>query len=447
MKRLVLGLLAITYFTANAQEDKYGATPEIQEKCKQNISLYREFRDQKNYDDAIGPWREAVEICPKAAKTLYIDGAKFYKYEIKKEKSDAARRDSLVNELLALYDKRIEHFGQKATVLGYKGNDAFRYKGSKNPEIAYEILKEAIEAGKASTHPAFMDSYYRAMFETMKKELVTKTEVLEEYIVLSEYMDAGKEAAQAKGKQKLIDAYDKAAANMSEYFVLIATCDDIEAIAGEKFEAAPDDLDNVKKLMKILAKRECTDGDVFTKVAAKLNELDPSHESAYALTLSYLKQGQYGKAVSTGKQAIEMGGDELSNSQKLDYYLATASAAIGSGQASTAATYARKAAAIDANNGKAYLLIGDAIATSAKSCAEGEFNQKAIYWLAVDYYQKAKRVDQSVAATANGKIGAYKQRFPDNKLMFQYGYTEGSAKMKEPIKFGCWINESVMPRM
>src|SRR5690606_30016402 len=81
MKSIALIVLFVgSSFLAAAQD--YGATPEIQEKCKQNLSLYREYRDQKLYEEAIGFWRQAVNICPKAAKTLYTDGVTFYRHMI-----------------------------------------------------------------------------------------------------------------------------------------------------------------------------------------------------------------------------------------------------------------------------------------------------------------------------------------------------------------------------
>ena len=89
-------------------------------KCLESLSLYIEFFKQKNYNDAIVGWRQAVEICPKSRKSLYINGSKMYKSFIKEEK-DPAKRDLLVDTLLALYDKRIENFGQEGYVLGEKG--------------------------------------------------------------------------------------------------------------------------------------------------------------------------------------------------------------------------------------------------------------------------------------------------------------------------------------
>ena len=63
-------------------------------------------------------------------------------------------------------------------------------------------------------------------------------------------------------------------------------------------------------------------------------------------------------------------------------------------------------------SGDAYLLIGDAIASSAVSCDDGKLGTAGAYWLATDYFAKAKSVDSSVADKANQKIASYSKQFP-----------------------------------
>lgn len=441
-KSIALAICAVAGLSVTqAQDAKYGETPEIQQKCKENISLYREFRDQKDYDSAYEPWKQAVTICPLSALSLYTDGAKFLKDRIKDNK-DAAQEKVLIDSLMWVYDTRIANFGDEGKVLGYKAIDVLTVE--KDAVKAYYVFKKAVGLTKETTIAPVIDLYYRSMFEALKVDSVTKTDMLEEYLVLAEYLSLGMDNA----PESRLESYEKVKSNLDEIFVLIATCEDIEWIAKARFADAPNDLDNVKKLMKILAKRDCTDGDIFTKVASKLNELDPSHESAYALSLSMLKKANYSEALKFSKQAIELAGENVSKETKIDYNLAAASAAIGSGQGSTAASFARKVLTYDSGNGKAYLIIGDAIAASAPNCGDDEVTQKAGYWLAVDYYQKAKANDSSVASAANAKISAYSKRFPDKKLLFQYNYMDASGNLKkEPVKIGCWINESTMPRL
>ena len=67
--------------------------------------------------------------------------------------------------------------------------------------------------------------------------------------------------------------------------------------------------------------------------------------------------------------------------------------------------------------------------------------QKAIYWLAVDYLNKAKSIDPSVADKANSKIASYKKYFPTKEDCFFKGIKEGQT-----VEVGCWIGESTKAR-
>ena len=59
-KFLVLIVAILAVFSVSAQ-GKYGAD---EQKCKENLSMFREYYKQKNYDDAYNPWRWAYVNCP-----------------------------------------------------------------------------------------------------------------------------------------------------------------------------------------------------------------------------------------------------------------------------------------------------------------------------------------------------------------------------------------------
>lgn len=435
---LGLGVFGLTSLNTFAQDEtKYGATPEDQQSCKEKLSLYREYRDQKLYDDAFTPWKAACAICPKSAKTLYTDGVKFYTSKINKEK-DEAKKQEYVDALLAVYDARIENFGEKAKVLGKKAQSTFKYN-SAEPMIAVELFKQSISERKGKSDPSVLSTYYLALYTAVVKEQAQKEELISEYLVVSDYLDAG----MSKANEKYVTYYKQAKDAVDELFIKVAECSEVEAIAVKQFEANPTDVETLKKLSVILQKRDCIDAEIYEKVAGKLNELEPSATASYGLGVYMLKKGRYGEALTFLEKAVDLVEDE---DDKLKYLLAASGAAIATGKYASGASFARKALSLDPNNGRAYLSIGQAIAASANSCGDNDFTRKAVYWLAVDYFVKAKNVDSSVSSDANKLINAYTARFPDKTVKFQYGYTEGSPKMKEPIKIGCWINESVNPR-
>ena len=87
MKKIILPFIFLLSLSlkinANILNDNKFGSDSIA--CITNISLYREFVKQKNFDDAIQPWRKAYAECPRASKNIYIDGAKIYNFLIKKK--------------------------------------------------------------------------------------------------------------------------------------------------------------------------------------------------------------------------------------------------------------------------------------------------------------------------------------------------------------------------
>ena len=95
------------------------------------------------------------------------------------------------------------------------------------------------------------------------------------------------------------------------------------------------------------------------------------------------------------------------------------------GQVSKCIRYARKAAKADPGNGEPYLLIGDAVASMVGSCTASPLGGREVYWLATDYYERAKSVDANVASKAKTKISQVKRSYPTIDDLFTYGITEG----------------------
>jgi len=107
-----------------------------------------------------------------------------------------------------------------------------------------------------------------------------------------------------------------------------------------------------------------------------------------------------------------------------------------------ARTYARQAANNNPNWGEPYILIGKLYASSGPLCGSGRgWNSQIVTWPAIDQFEKAKKVDPSVAAEANKWINQYTKYMPSTGDIFQRGLKEGSS-----FKVGCWIQESTTIR-
>lgn len=411
MKNAIFSLMAamLLAFTANAQSDstKFGNTPEEQQKCRECISLYRDYRDQKLPKEALPFWRCAFRTCPQSAKTIYIDGARFYGNildDIYKDETKVDMRNAYIDTLMMIYDKRIEYFGEEGKVLSFKANDLYKYDESRVVE-ANEMFKRSMELEGMNSDAIAASKYYQTLYEMYKIDKATKSDLLVEYMPVLEILDYNMARLDSVNALR----YEKAKNNLDAFFVKIAECDDIYSILGERLAESPNDIELNKKALAVLNKRDCTDGDLYLQVAERVYQDKPTPDAAYSIGIQKLKAKDYSEALKYFEEAAELCGDCIELSK---YYLRAGQTANILGQTSKVRSIANKILQSDPKNGEAYLLIGDAIAGAASSCDDGKLGVAGAYWLATDYFAKAKSIDRSVNDKANQKIAAFTKQFP-----------------------------------
>ena len=113
-------------------------------------------------------------------------------------------------------------------------------------------------------------------------------------------------------------------------------------------------------------------------------------------------------------------------------------------QYSSARANALNGLALTPNDGRFYIIIGNAYAQSAGSCGDNDLTSKVAYWAAVDKFNQAKQIDsnEDVIKDANSLINTYSKYFPDGNTVFFYKLKEGDSYLVE-----CWINEETTIRV
>ncbi|MFP4229178.1 MAG: hypothetical protein ACLFTE_10170, partial [Salinivenus sp.] len=96
----------------------------------------------------------------------------------------------------------------------------------------------------------------------------------------------------------------------------------------------------------------------------------------------------------------------------------------------------------------AYIAIGDLYTSAVSDCSGEELGRtdKAVYWAAMDQYEKAKEVDSSVSSTADSKMKTYRQYLPTQEdIFYRDDWEEGE---EFTIDSGCysWIDETTTVR-
>lgn len=434
----VTAFLVVAFGQVEAQKPmkKYG---EDSINCLTHNSLYREFYKQKNFDDALPHWRWVFANCPIVSQNVYIDGAKMITFKINEAKNNSTR-NAYIDTLMLVYDNRIKYFGTSPTsrtgmVLGRQGIDLDTYRPTDTIRV-YTYLRKSIELEGINSDPIVVSRYYTIISNLVKSKYFAVDSIAEAYDNLSDLVDQKMEVA--KNDTSLLNKWSPVRVLLESQFEPYATCNEIELIYGRRFKQSPNDTTLLKKITRLLDKKDCTERTLFFQATENLHKARPTGQSAYLMGKLSLIKGDITKAESYFIEAIPNLDDPLK--AKTCYYLAKIN--YEQKRYSEARSYALKSLVINPNDGKCYMIIGNMYAASAATCGgSDEIANRAGYWAAVDKYTKARNVDPSVADEANKSIATYSSYFPTRERLFFNDVKEGSS-----YNVGCWIGESTIVR-
>lgn len=395
--------------------------------CIKYLSYYQEYYKQKNYDSAIPNWRKAYAICPPtAAQKMFTEGSTLLTRVISKTK-DASERAAVVDTLLTLQDTRLKYYptykgaSQAPTILNNKGTYILNYKNT-DQSYVYKELSGIVNQIGSKARPNILFNVMQSSINLYKDGKLSADEVIENYNKLTALVEEVEPKTEAEAED-----YKKVKANIQSIFVesKVASCDNIIKIFTPRYEANPNDLATVTSIVKLMSSADnCLDNDLYLKAVTSMHKLDPSYKSAYFLYKLNAARDNYSAAVQYLQDAINF--DEADAQTKSDYYLEMAVYALKNGQKAKAYEAARKSESLaDSNDGKAYMLMGDI--WMATGCGGNEITSRAKYWVAADYYMKAKAADSSLAEDAGKKAGACSVYYPATADAFMYDLQNGQS--------------------
>ncbi|MGE5426878.1 MAG: tetratricopeptide repeat protein [Methylococcaceae bacterium] len=421
------------------------STELVAEKDKDFMSAFtleKQMYDQKDYKGALPYWRILYRKYPKSIINIYLHGANIYQSLIEEAK-DPAVKDLYIDSLMHIYDKRIKYFNQEGYVLGRQGTDYLKYKLNnenmtdelRKPILkqGYDYLERAVKLQGSTTEAPVLILLMQSTRGLFGVGELSKEKVIENYDVASGIIN------QVLQKNPSDKNFLIARENVDQVFQAsgAADCEALISIYTPKYNQIGENLEELKKMVRMLDRANCDASPLFAKASEKLFQMEPSPEAAYNMARMFIKSGQSDKAQSYYKQAIEGEKDPM-NLSKYYYEMAAISWTTNPQQAKT---YLKKAIDNNPNNGKAYLLLGDVYAHNSKSYGENDFDHSMVFLVAVDFYNKAKKADPSITADANERINTYSQYFPSKEDIFFNTLSEGQT-----YQVGGWIGESTVIR-
>lgn len=446
--KITLGSLLLGSLTMSGQ---------ISDECKKDASLGMESAKAKNYAEAEPYLLKVRQNCPTYSLATYQYSEKILRDKLKK--APASGKQAIVNDLIALFKERQQHFASK-TPSGDVYSDIAQLKTDNNMGTKleqYEMYKKAYQDEANFKGPKKIYTYFSHAVDlqadgtiniqevfSLYDDLTAKIEVEEGRMAtkIAKYTEKEESGASLLSKEKKsldkaeksLKVYSQVKSSVDKKLGVLADCKYLIPMFTTEFSAKQNDLAWVKSSARRMYKKDCTEDPLFLKLVEKQHQLEPSASTAKYLAKLADQRGDNAGANKYYEQSIEL---ETDPSEKADAYYKLALSLKSKKNYGKARSYFRKALQFKPGLGAAYLQIASMIANSANSCGSDEFNKRAVYWLAERYANKAARVDPSVKSNASKAAASYKGRAPSKTDVFTKGM-QGKT-----ISIGCWIGESV----
>ena len=422
-----------TGVSAQNTKGKYGSNPEDSVKCVRYLDFYQQHYKSKNYDEALPNWREAYKICPHSAnQNMLLNGTELLKRVVSKTR-DKAAREAIIDSIMTMQDERAANFPNYAVqALNNKAKYAVIYRPD-NYEFLYEAIGDVVQKNQEYTNFGSYVPYYQSAFKLFKDGKISEDDVINVYFNASDNLEKalaidslelGKLGLSKADIKKFASALDNAFSDSH-----VADCETLLPLQKDRLEADPDNVDVARKVVRALNSAEgCVNNDTYVKAATMLYKNEPSASTAYSLYILNKVRGEKDAALAYIEEAV--GFDDLDNEIKARYLNEAAGYVQGTSTAK-ALDYARKAAALDSRyQGTFYYMTGNAWMSASGVTINGKSNEmsaRAKYWVAIDYYQKAKSADPALSEACNAAIGRASSGFPAKADAFMYDLTNGQT--------------------
>ena len=148
-----------------------------------------------------------------------------------------------IDELMKMYDLRIQYFGEEGANKARKAMDMEQLMGEKAVAEYYKLYEEAVKIDGESLEPSYIYKFFEATIFYVHQKLAEPTLIVDNYDLVSTLLTKAMKATPEKKEeiQKVIN-------NVEAAFSPYASCDQLVEIFSKKFEAAPDDLELLKKI-------------------------------------------------------------------------------------------------------------------------------------------------------------------------------------------------------
>jgi tetratricopeptide (TPR) repeat protein len=318
--------------------------------------------------------------------------------------------------------------GEEATVTNRKALSFVKYNIKEKPAEALELLEKSLTMNGDNVLDATLVPYFQTLrLNVSKFKNITENQILEKYDKVMNIIDAKIKAAKSKGQP--IDKYKKMKDDVDAILISMVKidCAFVKKNLEPKFKQNPDDVVLARKIFGFMLQDNCTNDPLWLQAAESIhrNSAEKDFNLAKNLGLKYYSLDNMLKAEEMFKQALPLA---KTGKEKAEILINLGQIKAPSDKAAARALF-RQALEADPQNKLAYEKIGDLYYDSYDACAKkgNVADDRLVYLVAADYYQRAGDAD---------KIAEAKASFPSKDEILANSYKQGDTKT-----VGCWIDE------
>lgn len=208
----------------------------------------------------------------------------------------------------------------------------------------------------------------------------------------------------------------------------------------------PNDLALLKEIAELYEDQDNREKAI--EYARRIFDAEQNFENAERLAEYAQSAGENSQALNYWQRALDLA---ESNSQRKTAIMQLADINQNEGNLQEARRLARRGLQLDRNWGEAYIKIADIYAAAIRQCTSGrpmERDDRSVYWLVLDYLDRAKNADSSVASTVQRQYRTYEPVTPTSEDKFFRGWETGDEIQIGSNISDCyaWINETTTVR-
>lgn len=348
------------------------------------------------------------------------------------EAADPLVREAYVDSALTLYDRVLTIFDEEEI-------DHFRWRFDRARFV--QINQNRIEDGRMMALNEYMELY-----DNDPKRL---TELADGYYVLYLVREMLTNEMRDEAIELMLHAEQFDDGTLKAQFdeirgSIFRSPEERIQFINSQLESNPDDLELKSELFEL--HQRAGNRQKVRELAIELYEMDPSFDNIMRMADYASANAQYSESNRYLKQALEQTDD---NKVKAELNLEISDNYLNMRNLRTAREYARRAQRQNPNWGNPLIKHAEIYAQAVTECStQLDRLDKVVYWLVIDYLERARQVDSSVASTVQRQIPNYRGVTPNPDEKFYAGWENGDTIRIDGSLKDCyaWINETTTVR-